>query len=138
MTRNLAATLALLFTLLLVACGGDGGTAPSPPTPFTGTWRGSAQDSVAGPGTLEATLSQTAAQVTGTWRIALPATGYDNGGSLAGSASGTSLQATLEPSDPTTCPFNPTGILAGARLSGTYAAFNCTGNITGSFDATRQ
>jgi hypothetical protein len=129
---------ALGTVLVLTGCGGDSGTSSTPPPPFNGTWRGNAQDNVAGAGTFEATLAQTGTRVTGTWRIAFPAAGFENGGSLNGTASVNALQATLEPSDPTTCPFNLTGNLAGTVLSGTYAAFNCTGTITGSFSATRR
>jgi hypothetical protein len=57
MTRAPAAASAAI-ALLLAGCGVDSG-ASAPPPPFDGTWRGTAQDNVAGPGSFEATLAHT-------------------------------------------------------------------------------
>ncbi len=112
------------------ACG-----SPTEPS-LSGTWRGTAQDNIGGSGTFEVTLAQTGSNISGTWLIAFPSS--DNGGSLSGTISGSSLSATLSPSNPNSCPFNLTATVSGTVLSGTYASFNCIIAITGSFSATKQ
>jgi hypothetical protein len=132
-----APMLLLVGVLFISSCGSDSETGPSP-TSFTGTWNGTAQDSVAGAGVFTATLAETLSSLTGTWRIAFPQAGFDNGGSLGGTVSGNSAQAELQPSVPKACPFNLTVNITGSTMRGTYASFNCTGTITGSISATRQ
>jgi hypothetical protein len=61
-----------------------------------------------------------------------------NGGSLSGTVTGSSLSVTLSPSDPLTCPFQVTATVNGNRITGTYAAFNCTVALSGSISLTRS
>ena len=125
--------LALVMAFSVSACG-----SPTEPS-LSGTWRGTAQDNIGGSGTFEVTLAQTSSNISGTWLIAFPSNpALDNGGSLSGTISGSSLSATLSPSNPNGCPFNLTATVSGTVLSGTYASFNCVIAITGSFNATKQ
>lgn len=107
--------------------------------PFSGNYIGTAQDNTAGAGVFNATLVQTGTSLSGTWRITFPAAGQDNAGQLSGTASATSLSATLTPSDKTSCPFNLTASLSGKTLAGTYASVSpCPAAVTGTFQAVRQ
>lgn len=125
--------LAIAFGI--VCCGTDSPSAPS--FSFSGNWQGVAQDSAAGTGVFRATLAQSGASVTGTWFIQFPLAAFQNSGSVSGTANGTGLSITLTPSDPTTCPFRLTANASGNQMTGTYAAFNCTGSIAGTFSASR-
>jgi hypothetical protein len=135
---GLALSLASLLAIGMPGCGGSSGSGTGPSQMnLGGNYAGVAQDSVAGAGNFNATLSQTGGTVTGTWHIAFPSHGFHNAGQVNGSMGGTSLVAILTPSDPRTCPFNLTATLSGNQLSGTYASFDCTGVIAGTFQATR-
>ena len=128
----------VLITLVggVVGCGGSDSPA-APSFTFSGNWQGVAQDSAAGTGVFRATLTQNGGSVTGTWFIQFPAAAFQNSGSVSGTATNTSLSLTLTPSDPKTCPFHLSANGSGNQMSGTYAAFNCTGSIAGTFTASR-
>ncbi len=129
------ATVSVAVVVGMLGCGSDSPSAPS--FTFTGNWQGVAQDSAAGTGVFRVTLTQNGGSIAGTWLIQFPAAGYQNSGSASGTANGSSLSATLTPSDPTTCPFRVTANASGNQMTGTYAAFNCAGSIAGTFTATR-
>jgi len=93
-------------------------------------------DTVAGPGQGNLTISQSGSQLSGSWQIGF-GTGVSSG-SLEGTANGDSITAQLYPSDPTACPFNVTATLSGDTMNGNYAAFDCTGAISGTLSMTRQ
>lgn len=135
--RQMMWAIALLGILGgVVGCGGSDSPA-APSFTFSGNWQGVAQDSAAGTGVFRATLTQNGSSVTGTWFIQFPAAAFQNSGSVSGTATNTSLSLTLTPSDPTTCPFRLSANASGNQMSGTYAAFNCTGSIAGTFTASR-
>ena len=60
-----------------------------------------------------------------------------NSGTLSGTIAGSTLSLTLTPSDPRTCPFDLTATVSGNRITGTYAAFNCTVPVSGAIDLAR-
>jgi len=138
--------MAVLITALsLSACGGNGNqqatTAPTPSSPpfinLTGTWTGTAQDTIGGQGTLRATITQTETQFTGTWSLTFPNASYNNGGSLEGVIGATTITGVLRSN--LTCPLSVTFLLNTTRsLSGQYASVNCaTVTVTGTFALTR-
>jgi len=135
----------VFFSVLgLAACGGGGSSPSSPsptPTPFvmSGNYAGTVQDSVCGNGAVQMSAVETDTSVSGTWAAQWPNCG-SNAGQLSATVQGQALSAKLTPSDPTTCPFNLTGVLSGggAAVSGTYASYNCTTVISGTFSMTRQ
>jgi hypothetical protein len=73
--------------------------------------------------------------VTGSWSVTYPQ--GTNGGTLSGTAGSNSAAFVLTPSDASLCQYQATVTVNGNRLTGTYAAINCTGTITGSIDASR-
>lgn len=135
MNCSRAFVLVLLWGGLATACG-------SPTTPgnasLAGNWAGTLSDNFAGTGTLAFTFAQSGSTLTGTWSTAYANPGYNNGGSISGNVNGSSVTAVLSPSVPTTCPFNVVGTRNGSLLSGTYAAFNCSVAVSGTFTATKQ
>lgn len=118
----------IMFVLFIIgcstitSCGSE--NSDSNTIDITGTWKGTANDNVGGTGNFTVTLSQSASKVTGTWYISFPSVGYDNAGNVSGTINGSSVSATLTPSDPTDCPFNLTANVSGKQMSGTYASFN--------------
>ncbi len=124
----------LVLIGLTAGCSSSSPTAPSEIS-VAGNWSGTLSDSLAGTGRLAFTFAQSAAALSGTWSTTYSNPGYNNGGSLSGSVSGSSVTLTLTPSVPTYCPYNVTGTLSGSTLSGTYAAFNCTVAVSGTFSA---
>ncbi len=93
-------------------------------------------DSVAGVGQGNLAISQSGNQFTGSWQISF----YSgvNSGSLQGTASGNSVNVQLYPSDPTGCPFNVTATRSGNTMTGNYAAFDCTGSVSGTLSVARR
>lgn len=128
--------LMLCISLAISGCDGDGGD----DQPFIGgTYRGTIQDSSAGAGTVIATIAQDGEDLSGTWQSTFSNPASNNGGTLTGTLNDPSITLTLNSSVPTACPFNLTGTLVGqTRVTGTYAAFNCSRPITGTIDVTRQ
>ena len=133
--RNLWALLLVIALAPLAACDSDDNPM-APSNPLTGTWTGTIDDNTGGMGTARVTLNQSGSTLTGTWATSLP--GSDNGGSLTGSVNGSALSIVLDTSDPTSCPFNLTATVNGNRMTGTYAAFNCSIVVTGSLDLTKE
>jgi hypothetical protein len=116
----------------LVGCGGDDG--PN----LGGTFEGTIQDSVAGTGTLRVTLAQTAADLSGTFQSSFANPADNDAGAVSGTVSGDRVVLTAVPSDLPICPFRVTGTVQGTRITGPYAAFNCTSALSGSIDVTKQ
>ena len=130
-TIRLLGVLACVIGLAVVGCGGD-----DEEDNLSGNYRGTIQDSLAGTGTITATLAQNDSMVTGTFQISFPA--GTSGGSIAGTRDGDAFTFILTPSQPQACPLNVTVTVDGDEIQGTYAAFNCPEVETGSFTLTRQ
>ena len=131
-TINLAFLGGLL--LLLASCtSNNGGTAPFS---YAGSWSGTIQDSLAGPGTISATLTQSGSDLGGTWQASF--TSGSNGGSAVGFVNGNEVLLELHPSSVSACPYNVVATRSGNTLSGNYSAFNGTGTITGTISMTKQ
>ena len=127
-TRIIASAAALGLCLVSARCGGDSPTSPSAPVSLTGTWTGTLQSTISGTGTARVTFAQSGSSLAGTWSVAATSVAAANGG----------LSVTLSPSDPLTCPFQVTATVNGNRITGTYAAFNCTVALSGSISLTRS
>ena len=127
--------LLMILALVLASCGGSSAGGGSSFT-YSGTWVGTIVDSVAGPGTVTATMSQSGSNLVGTWQSTF-ADG-SNGGTLAGLIRTNDVIIELYPSNPMYCPYAVVGNRSGATLSGTYAAFNCTMVITGTLNISKQ
>jgi hypothetical protein len=152
---NMRQTPALLVmaALLCTACGSSSMTSPSTPSPtatptptptpaptnFTGTWNGTVTDSLCGAGTFQGVLTQSGSSVTGTGTVGFARIACGGvKGSFSGTASGASLQATLQSNDPQYCSLALTATLSGSTLTGTYAAVSCAYTETGTISATQQ
>lgn len=57
---------------------------------------------------------------------------------LNGTVTGSAVSATVQPSVAGQCPFTVNATNSGSSLSGTFAAFSCSGVETGSFNVTKQ
>lgn len=126
MTILRLAALALLLTVLSACTSGGGGPAAFD---YSGQWTGTIQDSIAGTGTVSASLAQSGNQLGGTWSATFNA--GNNGGSLTGVITGNSVVIELYPSNPSLCPYRVVANRSGSSLTGDYSAFNCSGTITG-------
>lgn len=126
MKRFILATVLVFVAVGLTACSSGGGPAPFN---YGGQWSGTIQDSVAGSGTITATLTQSGSSIGGTWQATFLA--GVNGGSAVGVINGSQVALELHPSDAMACPYNVVAHRTGSTLSGNYSAFNCTGTITG-------
>jgi hypothetical protein len=130
-TLCMLGVLVCVIGLALVGCGGD-----DDEDNLSGNYRGTIQDSLAGTGTLTATLVQNDSTVTGTFQTSFPL--GNGGGSVSGTRSDDALTLTITPPQPIACPLNVTAIIDGDEIQGTYVAFNCAVAETGSFTLTRQ
>ena len=129
--------LLVMAALLCVACGSDSTTGPTP-TSFAGTWNGTVADSLCGNGIFQGVLAQSGSSVTGTGSVVFTRAGCGGiRGSLNGTVSGASLQATLQSSDPQYCSLALSVAVSGSTITGTYAAANCSYTQTGNVSATR-
>lgn len=121
-----------LFALLaLSACSGMG------EYNYSGSYVGTVNDSAAGAGTMNISISQSEDRLAGTWQASFSTSG-SNGGSLLGIVDGDSLILELYPSVPTACPFNAVVNRNGDTLSGSYSAFNCSVTGTGTVEVQKQ
>jgi len=133
--RKYAGSIVLALTLALLGCSGD--EEPN----LTGTWTGTIQDSVAGPGTILLTIAQSGTQLTGTWQTTFGDPANNNGGSLSGTVGGgTSIALVLTASRSQACSYT----VAATRdedndkhFTGTYASFNCALAQSGTIDVRR-
>jgi hypothetical protein len=130
----------VLFGLCVALAVGTAGCGDSGEVSLTGTWSGPIQDSVAGPGTVRFTIDEENSPVlSGTWLATFDAPAETNGGTFSGTFDGHTITMTATSSLSTPCPLRATATLQGDhRFTGTYAAFNCSGAITGELDVTRQ
>jgi len=136
MNRVITFFLAAILAVGLSACGGSGGGPGASTFSYSGTWTGTIVDSIGGAGTMTVTIVQSGANIAGTWQALAP--GLTNGGNVVGIVDNTQVLAQLNPSDPTTCPFDVVAVRSGSTLSGTYAAFDCTVAVTGTLVLNRQ
>jgi hypothetical protein len=133
--------------LTFTSCGGDG-REDSPFGALSGTYTGTIQDRVAGPATVHATLSESAAALSGTFHTTFvnpqDNTSVTVSGTVSGTVNGTAVMLTLTPSVPTVSP--PSCILmatltqtSARHFTGTYDASPCAiGAAGGTIDLTRQ
>ena len=129
-----------VLVLTLTSCGGDGGNS-SPFGSISGNYAGTLQDSIAGAGTVQGTLSESGSSLSGMFQTTFTQSGrtVTSSGTVSGTVNGTSITLTLTPSDPTACPFNITLTqVSDTQLTGTYTAFNCTVAQSGTINVTRQ
>jgi hypothetical protein len=111
--------------IVLVGC-----QSPVAPSSLSGTYAGTVESpSFAGVGTFDLSLTQTGSTLTGTW-MATFQDGF-NGGTLTGAVEDGHITAILAPQDPEVCPLALDAVAARARITGTYAAFDCRTAITG-------
>lgn len=126
--------ISLLLTGL-AACSSGGGSASFN---YSGSWAGSIQDSVAGTGSVTASMTQSGTDFVGTWAADFAGTQYDNGGSLYGIINNESVVIDLQPSNSMACPFDVVANRSGSTLSGNYSAYNCSVTVTGTLSITKQ
>lgn len=137
MTRLVVFVFVVVLTL--TSCDGGDGDDSSPFGSLSGNYVGTLQDSVAGAGTVQATLSESGSSLSGTLQSTFANPQNNNSGTISGTVNGTSVTLTFTPSVPTSCPFNATLTQVSAtQLTGTYAAFNCTVAVSGTVNITRQ
>jgi hypothetical protein len=103
-----------------------------------GGYRGEIQDSVAGRGTVIATLAQNADAISGAWQTIFQNAVNNNGGTLLGTVSGDDVSITFTPSTSTRCVFVLTATASGAEISGNYAPVDCAQTVTGTLTMRRQ
>ena len=131
--------LVMMSWVVLAGCGGDD---DNNDTNVAGTFRGTIQDSIAGTGTITATLAQDGSDLRGTYQTTFADPRNNGAGSVDGEVHGNAVTLTASPSVtsfvPPACPFNVTAIVNGDQISGTYAAFNCTVAVSGTVNLTRQ
>jgi len=137
--RGYGVMLFLLGVVLSIAIAGCDSGGDDDDVSLAGTWSGTIQDSISGAGTGRVTIAQSGSTLSGTWEATFADPANNNGGTLSGTFDGQSIDLTLSPSDPASCPFRVTATLQGDnRFTGTYAAFDCTVVVTGNLDVTRQ
>lgn len=106
--------------LVLAGCGA---TAPSS---VAGTWSGSLVDDLAGPATLQFTLSQSGSSLTGTWTSKFPPAANPVTGTLTGTFSGSTVNLVLVVGS-SSCQEAVTGTVSGSTMTGMYT-YDCGGS----------
>jgi len=133
MKRTIGIIVVVGLLLGLSACTSGTGLIPFN---YAGQWSGTIQDSLAGSGVVSATLTQSGTDIGGTWQATFA--GGGNGGTAVGAINGSQVILELYPSNVSACPYRVVATRSGSTLSGNYAAFNCTGTITGTLTITKQ
>jgi hypothetical protein len=131
--RVTSLVVGIVLSMSLVACGGTGGSGSFN---YSGSWAGSIQDSIAGTGSVTASMTQSGSNLVGTWAATF--VDGNNGGSLVGIINSNSVVIELHPSNPSLCPYNVVANRSGSTLSGNYAAFDCTVTVTGTLNIQKQ
>ena len=134
-------SLLLVAVLLVVGCGNDSPTAPTPPPfTFTGTWAGSVTWNVEGlgPGMATVTITQTGTALSGTWATTYSDATRNSGGAFEGTATGMALSGRIFPGDPNLCPSTVNGTVRGDVMTGTHATYDCSVTAAGTLTLTRQ
>lgn len=106
----------------------NSGTAPPN---VAGSATGTLHDSIAGAGTITASITQNGVALTGTFSDS-----FGVSGQIYGVIVGSTVYFDLLPSNPANCPFSATGTLSGTNLSGNYTAIFCGVADTGTFSMT--
>jgi hypothetical protein len=126
-------TVVCALALTIAACGSDDGEN------VTGNWSGPAQDTLAGTGTISATISQSADRLQGIWSVVFQNSASNSGGNLSGMLRDQIITLTLSPTNPAMCTLSATLTKRGDdHYSGQYVGINCTLNETGMIDITKQ
>ena len=135
----IAASSAIALVLAAAACSSGSASSPQS-TSVAGDWRGTTQDSAAGTGQLAFTLDQKAQIVSGSWSVTYANHSFNDGGSVAGTASGPSVQMTFAPASPNPCMTQVSGTISAdaRRMTGSYNNGSCPFKETGTFSATKQ
>lgn len=130
--------LAFAATLFFIV-GCNSGSESGAPFNYSGSWSGTISDSLAGTGTISASMIQKGSDIGGTWSAAFdhPEAG-NTGGVLLGEIEGNSVGLLLEPSNPELCPYAVVVTRSGATLQGDYSAINCTIVITGTVSISKN
>ena len=136
-------TPSLLFPTLLafmtLDCGGDvvgDGTFTSS---LTGSYGGTAQDNIAGSGTLAGSITQSGSSFSGTFSTAYSNPDFNNSGVITGTVNGNSVSFAIDSADPATCDFVGTGTRSSEdRITGTFQeTAGCSVDVAGSLDISR-
>jgi hypothetical protein len=143
--RSLARTRRALFVVWLAmaagaGCSSDGPTAPSGQRNlFGGTWVGRLADNAAGEASLTFVLTADPAATAGTWTVTRGGQST-SGRALAASSlvSGADVHRVSADCADGGGFWLATVAFSGARMTGTYDAFACTGFTAGSIDVVRQ
>jgi len=125
--------ISLTAAIALTACVSSGGLAGYN---YSGSWAGAIEDSVAGSGSVTVTVTQSGADLAGTWQAVFDS--GTNGGSAIGIVNGSQVVLELQPASATACPYNVVATRSGDTLSGNYSAFSCSISITGTLSITKQ
>jgi hypothetical protein len=129
----------MLFVLCVALAIGTAGCDDGGGVSLAGTWSGPIQDSFAGSGTIDFTIEENGSALSGTWLATFAEPANTNGGTFSGTFDGHAITITTASSVPTKCPLRVTATLQTQnRFTGTYAAFNCSTAVTGSFDVIRR
>jgi hypothetical protein len=110
---------------------------PEPDANIQGNWSGTVQDPVAGAGRFSMRLQQNGRIVGATWGIVFNNMTHTEGGTLTGSVTGNSLDATATPEPPHTCGLRLKGTINGGHITATYTHRNCSTIGNGSIDIRR-
>jgi hypothetical protein len=108
------------------------GCSAAAPSSVAGTWTGSLVDALAGPATLQFTLSESGSSLTGTWSNKFPAAANPVTGTLTGTFSGSTITLILAINN-SSCQQSVAGTVSGSTMTGTYADSNCGGGDGGTF-----
>jgi len=133
--RPYGMAIVLALVLVMLGCSGDDDFI------LTGTWTGTMEDNVAGVGAVLLTLSQTDAQVRGTWQSTFADPTHNNGGTVSGTVSDPSITLVLSTTQPGACSFTVAAHRDDDeenRFTGTYAALDCPRTQNGRLDVTRR
>ena len=121
-------TRAAMFVVLALAVFCTG-CPVAVPIDLTGRWEGTIAgqtDGVDLSGTLTGDIVQDGSTISGVWSSRFPNSRYNNGGSLVGTVSGSSITATFAPSNARSCSFVAVSTFTRDTIQGSYSAADCS------------
>jgi hypothetical protein len=135
--RGVALVIGIASALAIGGCGGGGGGCGDPAS-VGGNWSGTVADRNCGNGTLDVTFAQDGCSVDGVWATDFAVPACDAFGSLRGSVTKDSLDATLDATGQG-CSLDVNGVVDGVnQISGNFTPHgDCQVNGGGTFSITR-
>ncbi|MGH7897036.1 MAG: hypothetical protein ACREQQ_03740 [Candidatus Binatia bacterium] len=131
--------IGLVSLIAIVGCGDDDDDDDVFESLLSGSYIGTIQDNIAGPGTLDVDITQSGSSYSGSFFARYANPGFDNSGTVSGTVSGNEITIIINSADPSVCDFIGSGTRRSEdRITGSFQETeSCIDDVSGTFDISR-